>query len=187
MYSPEKNITDINSISHNYVCGNKIYINDELTLENCSYLISDIHSAIEIPGNNLLEFFINSPGGRLDCMLSILTCMRLAKIRGLKISTYVTGEVGSAASLLAVCGDKRFMLEYAQHFVHFGCSPHLITKESEIKKANKEAVKFHQLCKEIYLKHTSIKEDKLKELMEDEYGYLTAKECLKYNFCDKII
>lgn len=187
MYDSTKLIPDINTVSHNYACGNKIYIHDELTLENCSYLISDIHSIIESPGIDLIEFIINSPGGRVDMLLSLISCIKLAKRKNILVNTYITGEAASSASLLATFGDKRFMFEHTQHFIHFGTYYEHITKSSEIKKAAKEAQKFHDMAKKIYLDNTKIDAKRLDELMEDEYGYLTAQECKKLGFCDAII
>lgn len=187
MYDSSKLIPDICTVSHNYACGNKVYIHDELTLENCSYLIADIHSIIETPGTNLIEFIINSPGGRVDMLLSLVSCIKLAKRKGIEVYTYVTGEAASSASLLATYGDKRFMFDHTQHFIHFGTYYECITKSSEIKKAAKEAQKFHDMAKKIYLENTKIDESKLVSLMEDEFGYLTAQECKKLGFCDEVI
>lgn len=188
MYRTDIVITDIDTVSHNFLMGNNIFINDEITYANCSYLIADFY--FNIVSNNIfntIELFINSPGGELDTALSIINCIKVAKKHGITVNTHVTGEAGSAASLIATFGDNRYMNEYAQHFVHFGSYYGKINKETEIKKFNKEAKKFHDICQSIYLTNTNIPEDVLDNLMEDEYGYLTAKECLKYKFCTEII
>lgn len=189
MYNVGENLQNIDKTPLNFVMNgsNRVFINDVIEYENCSHLIADITTILDIPGNGLIEMFINSPGGDFYTALSIMNVLELAKMKGLTINTYVTGEAASAASMLALMGDNRYIYKYARHMIHFGSCFQEINKQTEIKKATFDAELFHKICLEIYTTKTSMKESFVEKLMEDEYGYMNAKECLKYKIATEII
>lgn len=191
MYSPKIHcLTESNNILLNFVSENNCYINDVISNETCSYMVADLYHAINDMKDkkmNELNIYLNSPGGDVNTLLSILNCLQIAKDNGIKINTYVTGEAASSASIIAVFGDERYIYEYGRHFVHFGSIKSKITKETEINKAYKDTKEHLKFMQEMYLIYTNIPKEKLNALMEDEYGYLSAKDCKKYGFVDKII
>ena len=99
-------------------------------------MIGDITTYILDERNNgkRLIFMINSPGGEVDTMLSLLGLMNMARLYNIEIYTFVLGVAGSAASMLAVQGDERYMSSLSKHFIHFGCIYDMTTKHSEIEK-----------------------------------------------------
>lgn len=191
MYSPKIHcLTETNNLLLNFVSENNCYINDEISNETCSYMIADLYHVINDMKDkkiNELNIYLNSPGGDVNTLLSILNCLQMAKNYGIKIITYVTGIAASCASIIAVFGDERYIYEHSKHFVHFGSVKSRITKETEINKAYKDTIEHLKFIQEMYLIYTDISKDKLNALMEDEYGYLSAKDCKKYGFVDKII
>lgn len=188
MYNPERmHLDSIQDYSHNFMADNKIYLFEELNWSTVSYLIADFNYYISSKKSNLIEIFINSPGGEFTCCTAILNSMQLAIKNKINIFTYVVGEAASCASLIAVSGNKRFINRHANHFIHFGSYPSVITKSTEIAKLNKELKQFDNTCKEIYLKNTHITGEQLEKLREDEFGYLNAEQCKKYKFVDEII
>lgn len=188
MYNPKSVLVLHNdNLITNFVAGTKCYINQEMNDETCSHMIADLYHIIEDPATRTIDIIINSPGGDVRTLKSIITCLSFAKKSGIIVNTVVSGLAASCASLLAVIGDNRIIGEYARHFIHFGTSIAPVTKETEIEKANiynKEHIKF---AKDIYLKYTNITKDKLDKIMEDEYGFLNAKDCKKYGFVDTIV
>ena len=80
------------------------------------------------------------------------------------------------------------MTKNATHFVHFGFIPNFLTKSTEIEKSYQQNKDWHKRIKEIYLKNCkNLTEDKLLNLMEDEFGTIAGEECLRLGFCDHII
>ena len=174
----------------NYLYDNFCFIQTELSEDTCHHLIADLAKFILSDENKgkTLNFFIDSPGGVATTMNQISGLITLAKLREIKVVTWVFGFAGSSASLLAVQGDERFMTKNATHFVHFGFIPNFLTKSTEIEKSYQQNKDWHNRIKEIYLKNCKgLTEEKLTILMEDEFGTITGEECLKLGFCDTII
>lgn len=174
----------------NYLYDNFCFIQTELSEDTCHHLIADLAKFILTDENKgkTLNFFIDSPGGVATTMNQISGLITLAKLREIKIVTWVFGFAASSASLLAVQGDERYMTRNATHFVHFGFLPNFLTKSTEIEKSYQQNKDWHNRMKEIYLKNCKgLTEEKLATLMEDEFGTITGEECLKLGFCDRII
>lgn len=177
--------------SRNYMYGDKVFLLDTITSNNCAYLIGDITTYILDERNNgkRLIFMINSPGGEVDTMLSLLGLMNMARLYNIEIYTFVLGVAGSAASILAVQGDARYMSSLSKHFIHFGCIYDMTTKHSEIEKMYHQNKEYADNIVNLYLDACDKKLSKtdLLRLQSDERGYLSAEQCLKYGLCDSII
>lgn len=177
--------------SRNYMYGDKVFLLDTITSNNCAYLIGDITTYILDERNNgkRLIFMINSPGGEVDTMLSLLGLMNMARLYNIEIYTFVLGVAGSAASMLAVQGDARYMSSLSKHFIHFGCIYDMTTKHSEIEKMYHQNREYADNMVNLYLDACDKKLSKtdLLRLQSDERGYLSAEQCLKYGLCDSII
>lgn len=173
----------------NYVMGDKIFLLDCLDTDNTASLIGDLTTCINDPAmfGKEISFYINSPGGEVSVMKSILALMNMARLFNITVKTFVLGMAYSAASIIAVYGDERYMTKYAQHLVHFGMVPSFATKYSEIEKIMSQTKEHAEQLNNIYTEFTDLTPEKLEELQNDERGYLNAEECLKYNMCDGII
>lgn len=185
--------TDIltNQTPKNYMYGEKVFILDEITSENCAYLIGDLSTFVfaeENRGKNL-SFFINSPGGETYTMMSIIGLINIAKLYDIEVTTFVLGTAASAASMIAVQGDRRFMTNVSRHLVHFGSIWDVTTKNSEIEKIYEQNKEYADNLDNLYLTACGGKLTKsmLDKLKRDERGYLNAEDCVKYGFCDNII
>lgn len=179
------------TVYKNYMYNNKVFLLDEITSTNCAFLIGDLTQFIGDPENNQkkLNLFINSPGGNVNTMITIIGLLNLARLNDIYITTYVLGLAGSAASLIAVQGDMRFMSNISRHFVHFGSIFDTTSKPSEIEKTYQQNKDYAEQMQELYIKACKgkLSKAKLLELESDERGYLNAKECMKYGLCDMII
>lgn len=190
MWSGNSDILNHQSFK-NYMYNDKVFILDEITTENCAYLIGDLSNFIfdEQNKSKQLTFFINSPGGETYVMMSIIGLMNIAKLYNIEIITFVLGTAASAASMIAVQGDKRFMSNVSRHLVHFGSIWDVTTKNSEIEKIYEQNKEYADNLDNLYLTACRGKLTKtvLDRLKRDERGYLNAEDCLKYGFCDSII
>lgn len=185
--------TDVitNQTPRNYMFGEKVFILDEITSENCAFLIGDLSTFVFAEENRgkSLSFFINSPGGETYTMMSIIGLINIAKLYDIEVTTFVLGTAASAASMIAIQGDRRFMTNVSRHLVHFGSIWDVTTKNSEIEKIYEQNKEYADNLDNLYLtacggKLTKAMLDKLKR---DERGYLNAEDCVKYGFCDSII
>ena len=177
------------NLPHNYAYKNKIYILDEITVENTSRLLADISEMIEYERCHslMIEWYINSPGGEVDACKSLLSMMKIANLQGIENSTYVLGNAASSASILAISGNTRYIMSYGSHYIHYGNSTKFSAHPIEAKRNYKDDQIFYDWVKSMYLEKTEIPEDKLDALIEHEGGFLYPKDCLKYKFVEYII
>lgn len=177
------------SLYKNYVLGDKVFILDYLETDNTALLIGDLATCVNDPMmfGKTIQIYINSPGGEVSVMKSILSLMSIAKFNDITVETYVIGMAYSAASIIAICGDIRYMTRYAQHLIHFGTVPSFATKYSEIDKIMQQTKEHADQLNSIYIENTTLNQDKLDELQNDERGFLNADDCLKYKLCDYVL
>lgn len=175
----------------NYMFGESIFILDTITSFNCSHLIGDLTSFVlnETNRGKTVNVIINSPGGEVDTMKTIIGLMNLGKCYDIVFTTFVLGIAGSAASMIAINGDYRYISDISKHFVHFGTIYDVTQKRSEIQKIYTQNEEYAESMVELYLKccKGKLSKDTLLKLESDERGYLNAKDCLKYGLCDFII
>lgn len=176
-------------LSHNFAYKNKVFLLDELTIENTSRLLADITDMIEYEKTHSLtiEWYINSPGGSVDACKSMLSLMKFANLQGVLNDTYIIGNAASSASLIAISGNTRYIMKYASHYLHYGSSGSSSAHPIEARRNYKDDQIFYNWVKSVYLEHTNIPEEKLNTLIEHEGGFLYAKDCLKYKFVEYII
>ena len=179
------------AVYKNYMYNDKVFILDEITQTNCAFLIGDLTQYIGEKANQerRLNIFINSPGGDANTMMTIIGLLNLARLNDIYITTYVLGLAGSAASIIAVQGDYRFMSDISRHFVHFGSIFDVTSKHSEIEKAYQQNKEYAEKMQDLYIQGCKgkLSRETLLTLQSDERGYLNAKQCLKYGLCDAII
>lgn len=176
--------------SGNFFYGNYLFLLDELEEEKTYYAIADLAKYVNDTENHAkeLNILINSCGGSVMLMNTIIGLINIAKLRGLEVNTYVFGMAASAASVIAVTGTHRVMSRNALHFVHFGTIPQFLTKVTEIPKSSKFVTRLQQQAEEIYLNNCeNLSKEKYLNLIEDEMGYIFADECLKLGFCDEVV
>ena len=180
-----------NHTPRNYMFNNKVFLLDEITDENCAYLIGDLATYIMCDENHgrALTFIINSVGGNVNTMMTIIGLMNIAKLNDIPIITFVLGLAASAASMIAVQGDERYINNISKHFIHFGCIWDVTTKHTEIEKMYLQNKEYSESMIDLYLEACGgkLSREKLLSLQSDERGYLNAEECVKYGLCDGII
>tara|TARA_B100000886_G_scaffold274187_1_gene198099 strand:+ start:87 stop:725 length:639 start_codon:yes stop_codon:yes gene_type:complete len=129
-----------------------------------------------------IKLHIQSFGGEL--LPSFYVC-DLIKSLETPVHIYIDGYVASAASLISVCGDKRFMTKHSSILIH-QLKSSSSGKFNEMKDEFKNLNFFMESLKEIYLENTRIKNDELEDLLKSDI-WLPAKKCLELGLIDEII
>jgi ATP-dependent Clp protease protease subunit len=131
-----------------------------------------------------VTMYINSPGGSVTSMWSIIDTINLIKP---DVSTICIGLAASAASLVLANGakGKRFILPNGQVMIHqpLGGAE---GQASDIEIRAKEILKTKKLIHEFMADKTGQKIEKIEKDMDRDY-FIDAKEALEYGIVDKIL
>jgi ATP-dependent protease ClpP protease subunit len=138
-----------------------------------------IHYQIEIPP---IHLHIQSYGGSLMHTFYIMDIIKLLKT---PVYTYIDGFAASAATLMSVCGKRRFMTESSVMLVH-QLSSGASGKFEELKNEYSNLVEFMEIIKKTYLSYGNISSDNLDALLKQDL-WLNSKKSLEYGFIDEII
>lgn len=161
-----------------------------VTSETCSRLVEvlislDIRSKQTeiIYGTRLpIELHLQSTGGEL--MPTFYVC-DLIKNLDTPVHIYIDGFVASAASLIAICGDKRFMTKNSCILVH-QLRAQTTGKLSEMRQELSNFNQFMDNLRNIYLENSNVSIEELDELLNSEV-WLSSQKCLDLGFVDEII
>lgn len=186
MHSPSMLATTKVSIERN-----NIYLYGSINAESCEKLKNEINN-LEYNGKlfrleyNLdpppINLHIQSEGGSL---MSVLYIVDLIENLDIPIHTYIDGYSASAASLLNVIGDKRFMTKNSMMLIHQLTSE----KEGKYQELDDDMKNLQMLMnkiKTIYLRHSTIPYNELIEILKHDI-WLDADTCKKYGLVDEII
>ena len=129
-----------------------------------------------------LNVHINSYGGSTIEGLAIYNLLKQHKA---KVNVFIDGIAASAASVIAMAGDRIMMPKTSILMIH-NCWTYTMGNSKELRKTADDMDKIATAYKAAYLSKINITEDKLEELLEEE-SYLTAQECIDMGFADEII
>ena len=91
-----------------------INLTDEIDSDTASSIAIQLRKA-EDNGQTFVPFYIDSPGGSVYGLLSIVESMRRCKI---PIYTFTSGIAASCAACVFCMGKRRFMTKYARLLLH---------------------------------------------------------------------
>ena len=126
--------------------------------------------------------YIMSYGGDLDYMWVLIDAIK-ASIA--PVYTVNLGVAASAASLIFVCGDKRFMTEHASVVIHEG-SAQLAGDAVKVQDAADVYKLQLKQMKEFILAHTEIPKTQLMKKRSNDWT-LNAEYCLKHKVCNQVV
>lgn len=131
-----------------------------------------------------ITIYINSPGGSVTSMWSIVDTMNLIKP---DVSTVCTGLAASAASVVLASGKKgkRFILPHAEVMIHQplgGASG----QASDIEITAKHIIKTKNLLHKFMAEKTGQPLSKVEKDMDRDF-FMDAKASVEYGIVDKII
>lgn len=168
-----------------------IYFYGKVTDETCLQLTQTLkmmdieakHQKVIYPQlEPVIDLHIQSGGGSL--MPTLYVC-DVIKNSDTPIHTYIDGYCASAASLISVCGSKRYMTRHSALLIH-QLSGTAAGKFNELKTEVNNLNSFMNNIRDIYIKNTKIEKDSLENLLKTDI-WLDADTCLQYGLVDEII
>lgn len=101
-----------------------------------------------------------------------------------QVNTMVEGMAASAASLIAIAGNKRYISPSSIMLIHELFST-ACGKFNEIKTHYENSKLLEEKVEEIYLSKTKIKKEEIKDILQNDQ-FFNAKTCIKYGLVDEI-
>ena len=158
------------------------------------FLFSDIYTgtaeliinqllALDRESGDEITMFINSRGGEVNAMFSIIDIM--SAIRS-PIRTIVTGQAASAAAVIASSGKKRLITENARIMIHEVWSI-VGGSISEIDDAVTQMTKEQEKLINILAKNTGKTDGEIKFMIKKADKYFDANEAKTFGFVDEVI
>jgi ATP-dependent Clp endopeptidase proteolytic subunit ClpP len=129
-----------------------------------------------------VRVYINSPGGSVTEALAIFNGMRAS---GKEIEVHVLGIAASAASYIAMAGDKIVMPANTLMFLHNPING-VYGNADDMRDMADTLDKFAEVLTNTYMKRWKGEEQALKDVLSAE-TFLTAAECLEHGLCDEVV
>jgi ATP-dependent protease ClpP protease subunit len=129
-----------------------------------------------------IRLFIHSPGGSFFSALSIIDAILACES---PVHTYIDGHAASAATMISICGTKRFatrnsfMLIHQQRMAWEGKHADFIDEIENQKHVT-------ETMKKLYLERTKMSEEELNSILKREL-HMPAEDCLRLGLIDEIV
>lgn len=174
--------------------GNRIYFNcsvksstiSKLTRiieqKNYEYKMIISHELIGTAEPAPIYLHINSGGGDLMAAMSAVDAMKRSVV---PIYTVVDGKAASAASLISVCGVKRYITRHSYMLIH-QLSSGVIGKYQDIEDEYDNCNLMMDDIIEIYKEGSSLTEKKIKKFLKRDKWW-KAELCMNYGLVDDYI
>jgi ATP-dependent Clp protease protease subunit len=167
-----------------------IYITDEIkpALANSIFEIIrfwnkvDNEDEIPIEERNPINIYINTPGGDIDAVFSIISSIKASKT---PVHTITIGTGYSGGFFIGICGHKRFGLAHTSYLFHEGAAmdggdAHKFLQRMEFYKLQLARLK------QITLDNTHITNDEYEAHRKDDW-FMDPHDAIKYGVIDEII
>lgn len=128
-----------------------------------------------------IDVHINSYGGEVAEGLAIYNALRRHKA---KVTTYCDGFACSIASVIFMAGDERVMSESSLLMIHNAWT-FAMGNSAELRKQADDLEKITQASVEAYKSHSSLSEEVIKNLMDNE-TWILPEEALSYGFATTV-
>jgi len=133
---------------------------------------------VEVP----IKLYISSYGGSIFAAFSTVDTILTLRT---PVHTYIDGSAASAATLISVVGEKRFIHENSFMLIH-QLSSHMWGKYEEFKDEMENLDMLMNRIKQIYQKHTTIPKTPLANILKRDI-WLDAQKCIKWGLVDEIV
>ena len=128
-----------------------------------------------------IKFFINSNGGNVSDMFSIIDIIENSKT---PIYTYCTGKAHSCGGLLLMSGIKRFISPHALVLIH-SASSGTYGKIQAMVETIEQYQKEQKMLENYIVSKTKITQERLDKVRENKIDwFLTAQDCLDLGVAD---
>lgn len=145
---------------------------------------NDIRKKLDESNAKTINVHINSLGGDTFTGVAIYNLLK-EKSKQANIVTYVDAIAASAASIIAMAGNKIVMPSNTLMMIH-NCWTFGIGNAKELRKTADDMDKIMDAVIQCYLSKVKISEEELRNLLDEE-TYLTAKEAFDKGFCDEVL
>lgn len=129
-----------------------------------------------------IRLHMQSMGGEL--MPTFYVCDTIKNLET-PVHVYIDGYVASAASAIAVCGDKRYMTKHSCMLIHQLKSTSS-GKFTELKDELSNLNLFMGNLKDIYLENTRLNKTELEKLLVSDI-WLPSEKCIEYGIIHEIL
>jgi ATP-dependent protease ClpP protease subunit len=182
-----------NKRSHNIIQqnNNNIYFYSPVTQDSCFELTKRLLDIDSTSQTFNLQYGMHSPPINLHIQSeggSLLHALYVTDvIQNLKtpVHTYIDGFAASAATLLSVVGDKRFITKNSLMLIH-QLSGANVGKYNQMEDEMENLDNIMNIVINMYLNNSVINKNKLIEILKKDI-WLDAKTCLDYGLVDTII
>lgn len=130
---------------------------------------------------NEINVYINSYGGEVAEGLAIYNALRRHKA---KVRTFCDGFACSIASVIFMAGDERIMNEASLLMIHNAWT-WASGNAAELRKQAEDLDKITQASVEAYKAHSTLKEEEIKALMDNE-TWILPSEAISYGFATAV-
>ena len=133
---------------------------------------------VEVP----IKLYISSYGGSIFAAFSTVDTILTLRT---PVHTYIDGSAASAATLISVVGERRFIHENSFMLIH-QLSSSMWGKYEEFKDEMENLDMLMDRIKQIYQKHTTIPKTPLANILKRDI-WLDAQKCMKWGMVDEIV
>lgn len=130
-----------------------------------------------------ITMFINSPGGYVTQLFSIIDAMNLVRS---PIRTIVIGQAASCAAVIAAHGDTRLITEQSEFMLHEVWT-FMVGSYSEMEESLDRMNDVQRKLLAILSKATGKTEDEIKAVIKKKDEYFTAQQAVTFGLADRII
>lgn len=135
----------------------------------------------ELEDVSKINVYINSYGGEVAEGLAIYNALIRHKA---KVVTYCDGFAASIASVIFMAGDERIMNSSSLLMIH-NAWVYAMGNAEELRKQAEDLDKITQASVTAYKEHSSLSEEEIKELMDNE-TWILPEEAFEYGFATGI-
>lgn len=154
-------------------------------LDELSKNLKVVQTIYELQNPPIIYIYIHSAGGDLFAALSVLGRIEQLKDKGFLVHTIVDGYCASAATLISIAGNKRFLQRHGCMLIHQLSSSFWGTyNQFQDEKRNVELMM--EQIKVVYRTYTTFEEKDLNEILSHDI-YLYKDECLKQGLIDEVL
>lgn len=178
-----------------YLKHNHLYFHDNVSEKNVDLIKKLMREYLEKTKNTKnkvhygtfvvkpLYIHIYSPGGDVHAGLSLYDFINEYK-KSVNVFTVVEGVAASAATIISIAGNKRFITPSSYMLIH-QLSTYFGGNFEQIKDEFGNCEKLMKQLKEIYASHTKLTRKQLTDVLKRDINW-SAEDCLKYGLVDEI-
>ena len=130
-----------------------------------------------------IKLHIHSGGGDLFSGLAAVDTIRSLKT---DVHTYIDGSAASAATLMSLAGDKRFIHKNSLMLIHQLSAMMVEGTHEQFKDEFENQQRLMDRIKTLYREKANMSDEVLEELLKHDL-WLDADKCLEYGLVDEVI